>query len=226
MRPVNVVSLTNAVNGGYKATPDDVKMFTACKRKLWERRRYKFCGLLITAVVLAGFFFFGYFCDDRLCRLTAAAGSSRKSTQPQHAPLLYKSHSQSSDSTDAQTTFDEADLTRDYPFDIEGNDVIVFLHMQKTGGTTFGRHLVKNLDVNPPCHCYRRRKRCDCFNKKNQLWLFSRYSIGWPCGLHADWTELKTCVDDVINKNEETVRPRRSVQTVFHILHLYTLSSV
>ena len=33
------------------------------------------------------------------------------------------------------------------------SDVIVFLHMQKTGGTTFGRHLVVDLDVGSPCVC-------------------------------------------------------------------------
>ena len=26
-------------------------------------------------------------------------------------------------------------------------------------------------------------------------WLFSRYSTGWKCGLHPDWTELTGCVD-------------------------------
>jgi len=26
-------------------------------------------------------------------------------------------------------------------------------------------------------------------------WLFSRYSTGWKCGLHPDWTELVGCVD-------------------------------
>ncbi|XP_076435891.1 heparan-sulfate 6-O-sulfotransferase 3-B-like [Babylonia areolata] len=37
---------------------------------------------------------------------------------------------------------------------------------------------------------------CDCLNRKNQVWLFSRHSTGWRCGLHADWTELTNCVDD------------------------------
>ena len=185
-------------------------MFTACKRKLCERRRNKLCGLLITAVVVAGFFFFGYFCDDRLCgRLSTSAGGQHRSSQ-HHAPASYHL---ADGSTDPQTTFDDAALSRDYPFDPEGNDVIVFLHMQKTGGSTFGRHLVKNLDAKPPCRCHRGRKRCDCFNKHKHWWLFSRYSLGWPCGLHADWTELKTCVDEAMNKKEQVVRPRRSVKT-------------
>ena len=203
---------SNAVNGGRKGTPDDERMFAACKRKLWERRRCKLCGIIITSVVLSGFVFFGFFCDENLCRLTAVADSSKKSTQRQHSQLSYKADGQQGGSADAGDNFDEADLSRDYPFDIEGNDVIVFLHMQKTGGTTFGRHLVRNLDVSPPCECHRGRKRCDCFNRKNQLWLFSRYSVGWPCGLHADWTELQNCVNETLSKREEAARPRRLVE--------------
>ena len=30
-----------------------------------------------------------------------------------------------------------------FEFDIKGSDVIVFLHIQKTGGTAFGKHLGK-----------------------------------------------------------------------------------
>jgi hypothetical protein len=44
-------------------------------------------------------------------------------------------------------------LDKDYDLDLEDEDVLVFLHMQKTGGTTFGKHLVKNLDVDQPCEC-------------------------------------------------------------------------
>ncbi|XP_078738921.1 uncharacterized protein LOC144952400 [Lampetra fluviatilis] len=28
----------------------------------------------------------------------------------------------------------------------------------------------------------------------SDTWLFSRFSTGWRCGLHADWTELRACV--------------------------------
>ena len=78
-------------------------------------------------------------------------------------------------------------------FNIIGRDVIVFLHIQKTGGTTFGRHLVKDMSLEEPCICPRKRKRCDCFrpNTVDEQWLFSRYSTGWKCGLHADWTEVR-----------------------------------
>jgi len=87
------------------------------------------------------------------------------------------------------------------------SDVMVFLHIQKTGGTTFGKHLVQDIDLARPCLCHRRRNRlnrrklhCDCFRPgiKDTNWLFSRYSTGWKCGLHPDWTELTSCVDQYL----------------------------
>ena len=68
-------------------------------------------------------------------------------------------------------------------------DVMVFLHIQKTGGTTFGKHLVEDIDLERPCQCQKRTKNkksrrkfhCDCFRpgSKESNWLFSRYSTGW-----------------------------------------------
>ena len=76
---------------------------------------------------------------------------------------------------------------------------MVFLHIQKTGGTTFGKHLVQDIDLESPCLCKRRSKKlrkfhfsqeepdgfqvqrekrklkCDCFRPTSQTnWLFSR----------------------------------------------------
>ncbi|XP_061396605.1 heparan-sulfate 6-O-sulfotransferase 1, partial [Musca vetustissima] len=101
-------------------------------------------------------------------------------------------------------------LNEDFQFDMDGHDVMVFLHIQKTGGTSFGRHLVHDLDLKRPCECQRQRKRCYCFRPhRNENWLFSRYSTGWRCGLHADWTELTSCVDQVLDKNEGESAKRR-----------------
>jgi len=88
------------------------------------------------------------------------------------------------------------------------SDVMVFLHIQKTGGTTFGRHLVQDINLENPCLCHRKRTKamrrklhCDCFRpgtRDQKNWLFSRYSTGWKCGLHPDWTELTGCVDNYL----------------------------
>ena len=59
-------------------------------------------------------------------------------------------------------------------FNIDKSDVLVFLHIQKTGGSTFGKHLVNDLNVNPPCSCSKNKKRCECLNKNGKVWIFSR----------------------------------------------------
>lgn len=96
-------------------------------------------------------------------------------------------------------------------FDMMGSDVLVFLHIQKTGGSRFGRHLVKNLALPHPCVCSKARC-CSCKCQRpnsNTVWLFSRYSLGWPCGVHADMTEHKSCVPKFLNKLEHKKRKRR-----------------
>lgn len=80
------------------------------------------------------------------------------------------------------------------------NDYIVLLHIQKTGGTAFEKHLVHDLDLEIPCDCQQERRRCIC--KRGQAspatakttWLISRFSTGWLCGLHPDFTQLKGCL--------------------------------
>ncbi|KAF6025371.1 HS6ST1 [Bugula neritina] len=96
-------------------------------------------------------------------------------------------------------TFTAQDLHRHYAFSPDSaHDVLVFIHMQKTGGTTFGKNLVKNLDLKTPCKCKKNPKlRCSCYNSGgDRQWLFSRYSTGWMCGLHADFTEWTECLAD------------------------------
>ena len=91
-----------------------------------------------------------------------------------------------------------------FEFNINGSDVMVFLHVQKTGGTTFGKHLVQDIDLESPCLCKRRRKskkrkfhhshedfdvkrdkrklKCDCFRPTSKTnWLFSRYVTKISC---------------------------------------------
>ncbi|NXI92188.1 H6ST2 sulfotransferase, partial [Psophia crepitans] len=110
--------------------------------------------------------------------------------------------------------FSAGDLLRRGDFNIKGDDLIVFLHIQKTGGTTFGRHLVRNIQLEQPCECRAGQKKCTCHRPgKRETWLFSRFSTGWSCGLHADWTELTNCVPSVVDsKKEVRLRPSRDRQ--------------
>ncbi|XP_009862399.2 heparan-sulfate 6-O-sulfotransferase 1 [Ciona intestinalis] len=87
-------------------------------------------------------------------------------------------------------------------FDINSTDVMVVLHMQKTSGSTFGRHLVRDLE--PPFTCeYIQKKMYRCPRPNMQeTWLFSRFSKGWKCGVHAGWTSLTECVPLIFHDPE------------------------
>lgn len=118
--------------------------------------------------------------------------------------------------------FDRMVRDPDAAFDVDADDVLVFLHIQKTAGTSFERFLVNHLNTTRPCLCRddkacngeKRCKKCKCFRPRSsrEFWLFSRYSTGWVCGLHADFTELfvSRCVEKSMDKVEG--RPWCSMQ--------------
>lgn len=165
--------------------------------KMYERRKWRYMMYILGFTFLFGVIYLGYFCEDRVCALSP--GSPTRQYKSQLDAYLVGKY--------LHEEFNKNDLDRNYAFDANGREVIVFLHIQKTGGTTFGKHLVKDLNI--PCECFSGRKRCDCENNSRQTWLFSRYSVGWPCGLHADWTELQNCADSVLQEREAVQRHRR-----------------
>uniref|UniRef100_A0A4W3JLN2 Heparan-sulfate 6-O-sulfotransferase n=1 Tax=Callorhinchus milii TaxID=7868 RepID=A0A4W3JLN2_CALMI len=137
---------------------------------------------------------FQYVCPGTNCRTSGP----RASLQPEAAEDIFPT---ADPHYVKKYYFSAADLERTVAFDIKGDDVIVFLHIQKTGGTTFGRHLVQNVKLEVPCECRAGQKKCTCYRpNRRETWLFSRFSTGWSCGLHADWTELTNCVPGP-NKN-------------------------
>ena len=94
-------------------------------------------------------------------------------------------------------------VRRDGKFNTSASDMMVFLHIQKTGGTTFEKHLLQDIDPEVPCPCESKKvkskphpshkMKCECLRPGNSghTWLFSRFSPPkWKCGLHPDWTEL------------------------------------
>jgi hypothetical protein len=94
-------------------------------------------------------------------------------------------------------------------FSIGTHDVMVVLHIQKTGGTVFGRNLVQNLKLQRPCE-FRGDNIYECKRPgSNQIWLYSRFSTGWICGPHSGYTELSSCMPDIIRKQEAPVRLNR-----------------
>lgn len=60
----------------------------------------------------------------------------------------------------------------------------MFLHIQKTAGTSFEKYLVKFLELERPCQCSKGKKRCTCRrpNRPDEvgLLLFNEYNIV-PC---------------------------------------------
>ncbi|XP_037040685.1 heparan-sulfate 6-O-sulfotransferase 2 [Bradysia coprophila] len=173
--------------------------------------RPKIRTIIVFCVILAisGIIGFGYFCPDQVCALTKRELANSEVS----AALLQSHHAEKSvhNAVNSNVGLSYEDvLNEDFQFDMDAHDVMVFLHIQKTGGTSFGKHLVRDLDLKRPCECQRKRKRCYCFRThRNENWLFSRYSTGWKCGLHADWTELTSCVDQELDKNEGETAKRR-----------------
>nr|CAG4647425.1 EOG090X0E58 [Megafenestra aurita]SVE92667.1 EOG090X0E58 [Megafenestra aurita] len=176
--------------------------------KRWVKMIRVIGGLCL--VTLLGITYVSYLCHNSLCLAPERFSLSQRSSIGGRVSGVSSSSTSISGSTVEieSVSFKEAQIRG---FDITSRDVIVFLHIQKTGGTTFGRHLVRDLNLETPCICPRKRKRCDCFrpNTVNEQWLFSRYSTGWKCGLHADWTELTDCVEGALDEYEGMAKRRR-----------------
>jgi hypothetical protein len=102
----------------------------------------------------------------------------------------------------------------DYFTNNNGENIIttlVFIHIQKTAGSEFERSIVRRLyfQSQPSCRCpiitrNNRTKRpnvklkCNC-SRNNEPWLISRFSVGWLCGVHADWSTYHRCLPSKMN---------------------------
>ncbi|XP_059138998.1 heparan-sulfate 6-O-sulfotransferase 3-like [Physella acuta] len=96
---------------------------------------------------------------------------------------------------------------------LNADDVIVFLHIQKTGGMHLRRLLVSWIQDVPECRC---SGLCVCQTGNNVTWLAAWFIRGFTCGLHADWTELTECVDTWLR----SVEPQRSHRNYHYITYL------
>lgn len=174
---------------------------------LWVRRRNKalvgvcaFCAFVLVAIKYV-----------YLDSLDMALGSGQLMARP-FSDNMAKAVALQGHPDNRKISYEELIADRDSRFDMrKKSDVMVFLHIQKTGGTVFERHLVRDLDLEHPCIPERGRKRYKCHRAKSKQagsWIFSRYSSGWHCGLHADWTELTNCVDSVIDRQEGPLKRR------------------
>jgi len=106
------------------------------------------------------------------------------------------------------------------------DDIIVHLHIQKAGGSYFGRLL---LDVHyPNASCVSRKGKlpleefislgnrvgpksftCPRNNTSDPSYyqpLFSRFSAGWPCGVHPSYARMLPCVLRETNASLENLK--------------------
>jgi hypothetical protein len=171
--------------------------------------------IIVIVLVFMSLLIISYLCPSHVCSLNSWSSPDSHFSQRSLNHVIKDNLGMSLSShplNHMKLSFDDMLSDDAFVFDIKGNDVIVFLHIQKTGqyfmtshqlnnnyinecvlgGTTFGRHLVRDLDLEKPCLCKRGRKKCKCVrpDSKAKLWLFSRYSTGWKCGLHADFTVI------------------------------------
>ncbi|WAR28376.1 H6ST1-like protein [Mya arenaria] len=86
-------------------------------------------------------------------------------------------------------------------------DLIVFVHIQKTGGMYLNERFRKNLKLDFPCNC--KKLPCGCLNKHHRMWMYTSVFSGWPCGLHADWTQMHSCIPQLADKVDKEHRERR-----------------
>jgi len=180
------------------------------------------CSRFKIFCVLVGSIFFLLFV------MSSLRSSSSLSVEPNssavHRKLMVDSSMQN-ETLEYMSSEGDSSQESDFTYD-PTHDVLVFLHMQKTSGSVFGRHLVGNA-VGFPSSCYRirGRKRRNCTASNGYQWLFSRYSTGWACGLHADWTELHACVPRALNRLEGVRRKRRFVNfSMYHTAMIHFIA--
>lgn len=161
-----------------------------------------------------------YICSNQVCSLYQIPFLNSPSDQPvrwrrlkaNRQILSNRSFRNYSDASNHYNGYDANKITvSKTDFDIKKSDVIVFLHIQNTGGSVFARHIVEDLKLERPCRCKKYRRLCRCYRPNNygSTWFFSRYTTGWKCGVHPDWSEISSCVDRVMDEDEGKPVKRR-----------------
>ena len=104
-------------------------------------------------------------------------------------------------------------------FDPHGNDTLVFIHIQKTGGSNYGRHLVTlRKDGVKLCDSSssKKRKKMAGYSKRTlcprdwefpdgEPWFIAEKTLGWICGLHASYTEFQSCLPTKFSINNRNI---------------------
>jgi heparan sulfate 6-O-sulfotransferase HS6ST1 len=121
-------------------------------------------------------------------------------------------------------------------FDIE-KDIMVFLHIQKTGGTKLSMNIIDYLQVfDPKNNIWKKACRLNSKNRsklrgKNHIyicprvkhetnWFFTWHTIDYLiCGNHADFVRLRNCVPQLYSN--ERVRNYEYISIIRHPIKRY-----
>lgn len=122
--------------------------------ELWVRRRSKalFAACAFTSVILLCLKYV-YLGDLEMPGSFAPSTKARLLEAP---PAVAAIHGAAAAADESMVAYDlmqpETPAEDRIRFDMtRRSDVMVFLHIQKTGGTVFERHLIKDLDIEHPC---------------------------------------------------------------------------
>ena len=135
-----------------------------------------------------------------------------RSQQEEHLQTTVPWLKESDGAIGTDVTYPHRPSSRQF-FDPHGRDTLVFIHIPKTGGSDFLRHLVTlERDGEPLCSASSAQKQekkgkkerafCprargaqdDPDAKSGDPWLVAEKTIGWHCGLHPFYSEYRSCV--------------------------------
>ena len=90
-------------------------------------------------------------------------------------------------------------------------DIVVFFHIQKTGGKTFLSHLLTSITImenvtmckgiNGHSHYSCPLEKQNSIASKTENWLASEKTYGWMCGVHPFLSEIKSCLNQFLIKS-------------------------
>lgn len=159
----------------------------------------------------------------------------RPATPTAQRDTVYNSSARRAPTARPSSSNDRTGFFPRWKFDPGGNDTIVHIHIQKTSGTVFQQHLV-TLRWNGHALCSlpptqkTKNERAICTRpssggenpKREDPWLVSKKVVGWLCGVHATYTEFKTCLRNPRLRAKDLgadVDPRRNFLFVTFLRH-------
>lgn len=107
-------------------------------------------------------------------------------------------------------------------FDPSRDDTLVFIHIQKTSGNYFLDCLTaaKKNGENLCTHTDKKVKRAKCPRPgaDKESWLVSERTLGWLCGVHSSYSEMRACLPSRLDR-EWGPKPSRRLHYITIVRH-------